>query len=327
MHSLAFAILISLIFFTCTKKKKYADEQPAIVTQAKAPAFNADSAYSYIYTQVTFTPRVPNTPAHQKCGDYLIAMLDKYGCKVYVQSYTIQAYDGKILKLRNIIGAINTDVPKRIILASHWDSRPFADQEPENKNIPIDGANDGASGVGVLLEIARSIQASDIKPTVGIDIILFDGEDYGQPDFSPHIRKEDTWCLGSQYWAQNRHIPGYTAYCGILLDMVGAQNSHFYMEGTSMTYAPDLVRKVWNTAISIGYAQYFVLQISDGIIDDHYYINKMAKIPMIDIIDHDQTGGQYFGSYWHTLRDNMQIIDRNTLKAVGQTLLQTVYQE
>lgn len=323
-----FFIVFTFVFLGCSQKKSDSKTQNnTLSTTISVPVFNQDSAYSYVAAQVAFGPRVPNTKAHFQCGDYLVLQLKRYGWEVTEQKFDAVAFDGKQLKARNIIASFNPSAQKRILLASHWDTRPFADQDQKDKEKPIDGANDGASGVGILIELARTIQNTSQKPTVGIDIIFFDVEDYGQPDYSTLPQKPDSWCLGSQYWAKNKHKPNYSAYYGILLDMVGAPNAVFAMEGTSMYYASDVVRKVWNTAAQVGYGNHFHQAVVDNIIDDHYYVNSLAKIPMIDIIEYNTSGEQFFGNYWHTHNDNMNVIDRNTLKAVGQVLLHVVYAE
>lgn len=302
-------------------------KQPAVALNV--PDFSADSAYQFVARQVAFGPRVPNTPAHRTTGDWLIQTFERYGAQVQVQAFQARAYNGQLLDLRNIVASYNPQASRRILLAAHWDTRPYADKDEENQNQPIDGANDGGSGVGVLLEIARQLgQAAGAGPAVGVDIILFDGEDYGQPDYAPGNQQQDTWCLGSQHWSANKHQPNYTAAYGILLDMVGARGAKFAREEYSRRFANDIVRKVWDTANRIGYSNYFVYVDSPGIIDDHYYVNTRTNIRMIDIIEFDQTSDDgYFADYHHRHADNMDIIDRNTLKAVGQTVLQVVYQE
>ncbi|MFN6943366.1 MAG: M28 family peptidase [Cytophagaceae bacterium] len=323
-----FFLLGLSVFTSCEPEDRPAEQVPekAPVADIVLPPYNADSAYKFIYNQVAFGPRVPNTAAHRKCGDYLIKTLKRLDCEVTVQEFEAEAFDGTKLQLRNIIGSINPDAQKRIILAAHWDTRPFADQDSENPDKPIDGANDGASGVGVLLEIARAIQEFGQNPGVGIDFILFDGEDYGQPD-NGRAYKPDTWCLGSQYWSKNKHKEGYTAYYGILLDMVGAADAKFAMEGTSMQYAPSVMKKVWDTGNRLGYSNHFIYKKVSPIIDDHHYVNTIARIPMIDIIEYNPQGDHYFGDYWHTHDDNMDIIDTATLKVVGHTVLDVIYRE
>ncbi len=292
----------------------------------QAPEFNSDSAYYYIQKQVAFGPRVPNSKEHAACAEWLKNKLASFnGWEVQIQEFKARAFDDKILNGKNIIASYNKNASKRILLFAHWDTRPFADQDSINKNKPIPGANDGGSGVGVLLEIARQISSNPIN--IGVDIILFDAEDYGQPEGTMIPRKPDTYCLGSQYWAKNPHVPGYRAYYGILLDMVGAKDAIFTMEATSMYYASNVVEKVWAIAHKLGYGNYFIYKRTDGITDDHYYVNTIAGIPSIDIIQYDPETRSNFGKYWHTHNDNMDIIDRNTLKAVGQTLLQVLYNE
>lgn len=291
------------------------------------PDFNSDSAYAFTGAQVAFGPRVPNTDAHKKCGEYLTSRLKTYTKDVIVQKGTARAFDGTTLEIKNIIASFNPETNNRIFICSHWDSRPFADNDPDEKNHKkaIPGANDGASGVGVIIEIARIL--SQNPAPVGIDLILFDAEDYGQPEKSDYKRMDDSWCLGSQYWSKNPHKKDYFARYGILLDMVGAENATFTMEGTSMKYAPDVMKKVWNTAVSAGYSDYFLFTRTQELTDDHMYINKIANIPAIDIIHQDSGTPTGFYKYWHTLKDDMDGINKNTLKAVGQTLLTVIYEE
>lgn len=320
------AFLIILFLFSCTQEKKKTE-----TTETKperiisVPSFNADSAYSYVKAQVDFGPRVPLTKAHANCAEYLTTQLKKYADSVIVQTGAVTTFDGKKLNLKNIIAQFSPQQKRRVLLFAHWDTRPWADSDTARKSEPIDGANDGASGVAVLLEIAR--QLKQIKPAIGIDIIMLDAEDYGQPDDSPLERMQDSYALGSQYWAKNPHVPGYYAEYGILLDMVGAKNAMFAQERYSLQYAPSVVRKVWDAANRIGYSDYFPFREGGGVLDDHYYINTIANIPTIDIIQFDPTTRSGFGSYWHTHADNMSIIDANTLNAVGQTVLQVIYSE
>ncbi|MDR1699467.1 MAG: M28 family peptidase [Prevotellaceae bacterium] len=289
-------------------------------------AFYADSAYHFVQTQVDFGARVPNTEAHKKCAEFLAATLKRFGAAVTVQKADLTAYDGTILHAQNIIGAFNPDAEERILLMAHWDSRPFADYDPnpENHHKPVLGANDGASGVGVLLEIARII-GQDVNFTTGIDIVFFDAEDYGTPAFANNL-KEDTWALGSQYWAQNPHRENYSARFGILLDMVGGTNPVFLQEQYSLQYAPAIVEKVWKAAQEAGFGHLFRPQRGGMITDDHLYVNRLAGIPSIDIIDYDLRRPKGFPNSWHTTYDTMQNIDRETLRAVGQTVLNVIYE-
>ena len=291
-----------------------------------AAPFNADSAYEFIKKQAAFGPRVSNTEANRRCGKWLENTLKRFTAEVKVQSFESQAYNGKSLKLNNIIASFNPQAEKRILLCSHWDSRPYADHDPDisNRRKPIDGANDGASGVAILLEIAR--QFSLKAPSAGIDIVLFDGEDYGAPE-DEQSQVENDWCLGSQYWSKNPHLPAYSARYGILLDMVGAPNATFTREGTSVYYAADYVNRIWHVASQIGYSNYFVNDQTAAILDDHVYINEIRQVPTLDIIHHDPSTQSGFCSTWHTLGDNLQGIDKQTLMAVGQTVITVLYLE
>ncbi len=285
-----------------------------------APAFNSDSAYAFVKAQVDLGPRVPGTAAHAKCADYLVSKLKSYGWDTQIQNGNISTYDGKKFNLKNIIASYKPEIANRILLMSHWDTRPFADQDSINPTKPADGADDGASGVGVLLEIARQFGIS--KPDVGIDILLDDLEDYGKENDNG----ENTWALGTQYWAKNPHKPGYIAQYGILLDMVGATGATFPREGLSSEYAPYIVKTIWNKAAQLGYTNYFVQQDIHGITDDHEYIISNANIPCVDIVNWDFKIGN-FAFYHHRHSDNMNVIDKNTLKAVGQTVLEVLWEE
>jgi len=294
--------------------------------QAQLPGFDEDTAYFYTRAQVDFGPRVCNTPAHEKCASFLVAGLKRYVEAVKVQRASVKAFDGTILKSENIIASYKPESSQRILLCAHWDSRPFSDHDPNPANFkkPVDGANDGASGVGILMEVAR--QLSITKPNIGVDIIFFDAEDYGAPENATG-NTEDSWCLGSQYWAKNPHVQGYKARFGILLDMVGAEDATFFMEGVSMYYAPDVTKKVWDVANELGFSGYFSSTPAGSLTDDHLYINKILNIPTIDII-HQVAGSENgFFPYWHTTKDNMDNISKKTLKVVGQTLLDVIRQE
>jgi len=293
----------------------------------KIPQFAADSAYDFVSRQVAFGPRVCNTPAHEKCADYLVSQMKRYCKDVTVQKGVVKAYNGAQLGFKNIIASFNPENKSRIMLCSHWDSRFVADHDPDpaKRHQPIDGANDGASGVGILIEIARQLNLQ--APSIGVDLILLDAEDYGPPEDERADNSEDWWGLGSQYWAKQPHIAGYKAKYGILLDMVGAPNATFLQEALSLNYASDIVRKVWSKAYEAGYSSYFINESGPAIDDDHLYINKYLSLPTIDIIHLDKSSETGFYPYWHTTKDNMQSIDPKTLKAVGQTLLTVIYEE
>ncbi len=323
------ALLAAGLFQTAcgsSKNKQTTAESDESAPAVNVPTFCADSAYTYVARQTEFGPRVPNTSAHRKCGDYLVATLEAFGAKVYTQEAELVAYDGTILKSRNIIGAYRPESKKRVMLCSHWDSRPYADESDEQHHrTPIDGANDGASGVGVLLEIARQLQA---QPTdIGIDIIFFDAEDYGTPSFYNGPHREDTWCLGSQYWGRRPHTADYKARFAILLDMVGGQNATFHYEGYSQRTASKAMKKIWETAHRIGHGRYFVQSAGGEVTDDHVYVNSLRQIPCVDIIDFNPDTDTGFNATWHTLNDDMQHIDKATLQAVGQTVMTVIYNE
>ena len=325
----ALCSLLFALFISCGQKPAENSESFGASTSPTSErigrAFNADSAFSFVQKQVDFGPRVPNTEAHRKCAEFLVSALERFGAKVTLQKTDLTAFDGTILHAQNIIASFNPDAKERILLMAHWDSRPFADQDPrpDNHRKPVTGANDGASGVGVLLEIARLTGQPDteaLEASRGIDIIFFDAEDYGAPAWTNNFN-ENTWCLGSQYWAQNPHTENYSAKFGILLDMVGAANAVFLQEQYSMYYAPAIVEKVWKAAQQACFGHFFKSQPGGAITDDHLYVNHFAGIPSIDIIDFDPRRPQGFPNAWHTTYDTMRNIDRETLRAVGQTIL------
>lgn len=320
---------VVLILAGCNQQteQKTADKEVPVKPRVPVPVFNADSAYVYVGKQLSFGPRVPNTKAHAQCAAYLTTELRKYAPEVIVQKGQVYAYDKTKLNFQNIIGSWKPESQNRVLLCAHWDSRPFADHDPDpaNRRKPVDGANDGASGVGVLLEIARQISIKE--PTVGIDIIFFDVEDYGPHQEEPSDNSPDHWGLGSQYWAKNPHRAGYNAKYGILLDMVGAAGATFYMEGISMQYASDIVKMVWTTANRIGYSSSFIFEKGGYITDDHLPINVIANIPTIDIIHQDRNTESGFYPFWHTTGDTYDKIDKHTLKIVGQTVMTVIYEE
>lgn len=320
-----FILLVGCLLLSCSNEAPKRKKNVEI--KIEVPSFNADSAFKFIADQVAFGTRVPNTPGHIACANYLIEKLNSYCDTVIVQEAQLTAFDGNVLNSKNIIASFKPLRAKRVMLCAHWDTRPFADQDTENKNVAIDGANDGGSGVGVLLEIARQFSLN--KPDIGVDIILFDSEDYGQPNDSEYPRMEHSYCLGSQYWATHLHKSNYFAKYGILLDMVGGKNAVFTQELASITFAPQVVKKVWNTAAKLGYGNTFKFQKTNLIIDDHLYINNLApgRVPTIDIIEYDPATESHFYEHWHTHEDKLENIDKNTLKAVGQTVLHVVYNE
>jgi len=303
------------------QKKEIAGNDTVQLKPLNVPAFNADSAYSYVGTQVSFGPRVPGTAAQAQCARWMEGKLKAVCDTVYKQEVHVTGGDGKSLPCINLIGVINPKAVRRILFLTHWDSRPWADQDTKDQNKPILAADDGGSGVGVLLEMARQIKTNGLSG-IGIDILFTDVEDYGKSEWG-----EDSYCLGTQYWAHHPHVPGYTAAFGILLDMVGAKGAQFPMEGISTKYAGDIQQKVWKAAGDAGYSSYFPYVANVDITDDHVPVNKITGIKTIDIINLTPDMEKPFAPHWHTHADAMDLIDKNTLKAVGQTLLQVVYSE
>lgn len=326
MKNRIWILALFLLAVACSSPEKKT-ETVAEVPAKPYPSFTPDSAYSFIQKQVDFGPRVPGTAGHEATKNWIISKFESYGLSVNTQDFEAKTYDNLTWNLSNIIASYNPEAKKRIMLSAHWDSRRIADKDSQDMDKPIDAANDGASGVGVLIEIARTIHAQELKPDVGIDFILFDGEDDGEPEQTTvrNTSQDFWWCLGSQHWSQNKHIPNYSAYYGILLDMVGAKGAKFYYEGYSRQYASGILRKVWENAAKIGHSDFFVMRDADPILDDHVFVNAKAGIPMVDILDFSPDYG--FGHYHHTHSDNMELIDRRTLQAVGETVLFTVYQE
>lgn len=326
------AVAIGMMAVACNPDNDKTDEQPPTQDEPTAtslvegPAFNEDSAYAFVAKQVSFGPRVPGTKGHAQCADWLLATLKRFSPEVMVQKGEVKTFDGKTFQLKNIIAHFNPKASRRIMLSAHWDTRPFADQDSKDQNKPIDGANDGASGVGVLLELARQFNQK-LPADIGVDIFLWDLEDYGQPENSDYPEMEDSYCLGSQFWAKQPHKPGYTAAYGILLDMVGGPGAQFVLEEVSVRYAGNQMARLWGIAQQIGYQNYFLNVQGSPIIDDHYYINMIAKIPTFDIIHRDGQSPSGFAPYWHTHRDNLDNVSKPTLKAVGQTVLTTLWNE
>jgi len=324
-------LLISVIFMLCLTgcKKDTANSIDTIdYSKVIIPEFNADSAYAYVAKQCSFGARIPNSEAHKLCFQYLLDFMKQYADTIYLQDFNSQLYDGTKVKGSNIIASINLAATDRVLLAAHWDSRLWADNDEDSTkhHTPIMGANDGASGVGVLMEIARviSVTQQSLPLKQGIDIIFFDMEDQGTPIWADRqVDDQRDWCLGSQFWSQNKHIPFYTANYGILLDMVGYTAARFTKEQQSMGYAGSIMNKVWDIAAAKGFGNMFVNELSGGIMDDHIWVNLHAKIPMIDIVQNDRSGN--FFPHWHTTNDDLNSISKNTLKAVGEVCLTAIY--
>ena len=323
--AILFTFHFSLFTSSCGNLRKQTNDN-SVTVQPVGPTFNADSAYLFCQQQCDFGPRTMNSKAHDDCEQWIIQKFQSYGMTVIPQKTVLQGYDGTPLKSTNIIASYKPDLSNRILLCAHWDSRPWADNDLDEANWhkPVMAANDGASGVAVMLEIARQIDSLN----VGVDFICFDAEDYGFPQWETSEDPGNTFALGAQYWAANPHKDGYKARFGILLDMVGGQGAQFYQEVMSKYYASSIVDKVWKSASVVGYGSYFPFKEGSGVTDDHLPVNTIAKIPTIDIIPYYPACQQSsFGPTWHTVNDDMAHIDKNTLQAVGQTIIQVLYSE
>lgn len=323
---LPLALFVTILLQACNNQRSQTEssvtEKASPSDSLLSPSFNADSAYAYVKKQVDFGPRIPGSMAHANCAVWLEKTFKSFGADVMVQSAPLKTYDGKTYTLKNIIASYTPENKERILISAHWDARPFSNEDPDPKmrDKPFDAANDGGSGVGVILEMARQLQKK--QPNIGVDFILWDLEDYGKSnDSSPD---EITWCLGSQYWAKNPHKAGYTARFGINLDMVGGQNAQFLREGHSRALAADVLKKVWDTGNAIGYSSYFIYRDCGELVDDHFWMNK-AGIPTVDIIHYNDEAGFYIN--WHTQEDNLKNISKESLKATGQTVLEVIFRE
>lgn len=311
---LALAGICMTLFFSCgAAKEKTSDTislQPGADENAKS-SFSPDSAYHYVETQVGFCPRVPGTEAHKLCGDWLAAKLKSFGTDVTEQTASLITFDGTRIPMRNIFARVNPNTENRILLLAHWDCRPWADHDPDpaKRNNPVDGANDGASGTAVILELARVL--SQESNGVGFDILFCDAEDWGEES------NDDSWALGARYFVENPISDGYMPSAAILLDMVGAQDATFMREYYSQLSNPALADRIWAIASSLGYDKLFVNKMGSAINDDHVELIK-GGIPAIDIIDYRDGSGFYDG--WHTSSDNLDAISKETLGAVGNVL-------
>lgn len=322
-------LVFSLFIVSCGNLRKQTATSDSVAAQPVGPAFSADSAYQFCQRQCDFGPRTMNSEAHDLCGQWIAAQFARYGLTVTEQKATLRGYDGTPLKSTNIIASYKPALNDRILVCAHWDSRPWADNDPDEANHrkPVMAANDGASGVAVMLELARLLSIDSLQ--LGIDFVCFDAEDWGIPQWSDAPDSGDSWALGAQHWAANIDRKTAKTYrFGILLDMVGGQGAQFYQEAMSVQYASSVVDKVWNAAHVIGFGSMFPRQIGGGITDDHIPVNKVAKIPCIDVIpyypDCEQSS---FGPTWHTIHDDMDHIEKTTLQAVGQTIVQVLFSE
>ena len=325
-RGIQYSILVLLLLcVSCVK------QQQSSTTNSQLSTFSADSAYTYIAQQLAFGARVPGTQAHEACGDWLLSELARHGAQVKNQHGTMTNYAGKPQTIRNIVAILEGNTSHAILLCAHWDCRPWSDEEElyEDRFEPVMGANDGASGVGVILEMVRQLSIRKSKgefiPTV--QVVFFDCEDMGTPAHFTGSQRDHTWCLGSQYWAQQLKIQNskFKINYGVLLDMVGDPSATFPKEYFSIQYAGGYVEQLWRTAQRLGYGRYFVQQATYyPITDDHFYVSTIAGIPCVDIIDYKTNTETGFAEWWHTQHDDIQNINKQTLQAVGETVLTTI---
>ncbi|MFN0156744.1 MAG: M28 family peptidase [Bacteroidota bacterium] len=305
----------------CTNRREQPQGKPSAETQnppksIPVPNFDKTRAFNYLVKQTDFGPRNPNSRGHGECREFLIAEFRKLADEVGVQDFPHAGYDGETLVLTNIIASFNPQLKERILLCAHWDTRPRAEQD-ENKarrNEPIIGANDGASGVAVLLELATLLHTQ--KPLIGVDLILFDGEDYGKE--GDHA----SYLLGSRYFALNL-APEKQYRFGILLDMVGDKFLDLPKEGNSVKFAPDIVSMVWSKAKELGYSE-FLDETGQPVYDDHLPLNEIG-IKTIDIIDFNYPDPTH--RYWHSHQDIPENCSPESLNAVGTVLTHVIYSQ
>ena len=324
-------LMLLAVLAACGSKNKKGAQAGEAQAQAQAigPQFSGDSAYAYCAAQCAFGPRTMNSAAHDSCGSWIAATFRRHGLDVSLQRATLRGYDGTPLRATNIMASYRPEATERILLCAHWDSRPWADNDPDTANWrkPVMAANDGASGVAVLLELARIIGGQD-SLAIGVDFVCFDAEDWGVPQWSDAPDDGSSWALGASHWAADAASRGYKARFGILLDMVGGRGARFYQEGISMQYAPQVVSKVWAAAASLGHGGFFPAAAGGMVNDDHVPVNEKAGIPTIDIIPYyPDCPESSFGPTWHTVHDTMDNIDPATLQAVGQTVVQVLFSE
>ena len=273
--------------------------------------FSGPTALKYIEQQLAFGPRVPNTPGHQKTGDWLLGELRARADTVVVQAFRHKTGKGETLRLRNFFARFRPQATDRILLLAHWDTRPFADKSANlgQQRLPVPGANDGASGVAVLLGVADALQAK--PPAIGVDLLFVDGEDFG--DFADSTET----LIGSRYFA--KHLPpGYTTLFAVLFDMVGDKDLQILEEGYSVQNAPEVVQRVWQTADRLGYGNIFVKRVTQALTDDHVPLQR-AGIRAINVIDFDFP-------YHHTTEDTLDKVSAESLQIVGNVAVALVRQ-
>ena len=274
--------------------------------------FDSATAFEYIKTQVGFGPRIPGTEAHRKMGDWLDSLLRQRADTVVVQRWNHVTAAGHTLPLRNFIARFNPTAEKRILLLAHWDSRPISDSpRSQDSTKPVLGANDGGSGVALLLGVADVLKRA--PPTAGVDLLFVDGEDYGDFTKSP----ADV-LIGSRYYAANQ-LAGSKPLYAVLFDLVADKDLQLYQEGNSLVGAPEVVELVWSIAKDLGYGGYFISSPRHTLIDDHLELQK-AGIRAIDVVDFDYPA-------WHTTEDTIDKVSPGSLQVVGDVALALVRRE
>lgn len=282
--------------------------------------FNADSAYAYAAAQVAFGPRVPGTAGHTRTGDWIVAMMKARADTVIEQRWMHGTLDGDSIPLRNVFARFNPQATQRVLYITHWDTRPTADQDRVlgNRGDPIPGANDGASGVGLLIALGDALKK--VPPTIGVDLLFVDGEDYGRSFDPPYADV----LLGSQYFVTHLPSPDYKPIFGVLWDMIGDAHLNLLQEQKSVAGAPEVVRRVWDKAAELGYGKYFIAQGGQSVTDDHVpFLERGFRV--IDVVDIDygppDASGMASPSYHHTMQDTMENISRKSLQIVGDVAL------
>lgn len=324
-----FHLILALTISSCGGGSTKSGSQKAdTIALASCPKFSAENAMLSIEEQCAFGPRTTDSQASRECADYIVARFREYGASVEVQTEKVKTWDGTEMTARNIVASINPQNKDRILFCSHWDSRPWADNDPDeaNHHTPVLAANDGASGVAVMMELCRLLQQQPVE--TGIDFVCFDAEDMGTPQWADEPESDrSTWCLGSEAWAQRAAGNGYKARFGVLMDMVGGRGCSFAKERVSVYYASPIVDMIWHLAAQIGYGQYFPISEGGALTDDHVNVNQITRIPCLDIVPYFTDGPSVFGPTWHTVNDTPENIDPNVLEAVGQTLTQLIYND
>jgi len=317
IRALLFLVLTPLCL-SCTNESPKKDGPSAETLKAAPviPVFDGKKAFGFLQAQTDFGPRDAGSLGHESCLRYLQLQMKEYADTVKLQPFTARGYDGNQLHFTNIISSFKPSAPTRILLLAHWDTRPRADQDPDpaKRNQPILGANDGASGVAVLMEVARHLRSH--PPAIGVDILFDDGEDYG--------KEGDTrnYLLGTKYFSKNLP-PGFNPSFGILLDMVGDRQLEIQKEPYSVQYAADVVDLVWSAAMDLNVYQ-FTSAVQRAVLDDHLPLNEVG-IKTIDLIDFNYPDAS--NRYWHTTNDTPDKCSPESLEAVGKVLIYVIYRK